>query len=331
MHDPHTKEIIELLSLASDIKARLRQLESHALAEARSGAGVDLALECDRERTLGRARNHLELALEALGSPKWGLTGPIARGPLKITGFHSASIYDAINDLRERKRTDGVAPEAEAAPAPEPAPAVVGPSSAPSVWVQNRVDEIQKALSAALGDDDFFQEEEEPAPKPLGQPEFMGNTDTLSVPELVGFFQLQEKTGVLTIDARQEQFKLEYMRGELIHASSSSSPPGERLGEILVQLGHVSEEELTALLQGKSRAERLGDALRRGDQITEQALIEALEVQVQRIFHRLFDVGGCRFTFREGLEGEPKARVRYNITRLLLETARHHDEQKMAS
>ncbi|MEL6716160.1 MAG: hypothetical protein AAFP86_20425, partial [Planctomycetota bacterium] len=54
-------------------------------------------------------------------------------------------------------------------------------------------------------------------------------------------------------------------------------------------------------------------------------LAQALEVQIQNIFHRLFDLKGCRFTFREGLEGEPRARVRYNVTRLLLETARHRD------
>ena len=62
----------------------------------------------------------------------------------------------------------------------------------------------------------------------------------------------------------------------------------------------------------------------------EEALAEALQVQVQRIFHRLFDVRGCQFAFREGLRGEPSERVRYNITRLLLETARHRDEQRMA-
>ena len=194
-----------------------------------------------------------------------------------------------------------------------------------SVWVQHRVDEIQRALTAAFGDDDFLGGGEE-TPKPFAAPEFIGNTDALSVPELVGFFQLQGKTGVLTIDARQEQFTLEYLRGELIHAASSSSPDGQRLGEVLVKLGHLTESKLERLLAGKSDAERLGDALRRGEVVGEEALAEALQYQIQNIFYRLFDLGGCRFTFREGLEGEPRARVRYNVTRLLLETARHRDE-----
>lgn len=346
MQDLYPQEINDLLALASDVKQRLRQLEGIG-DQAPDGANA----KRPDSGALGRARNHLELAMEALGSPTWGFAS--STGSLPITGFYSSNIYKALKDLREGKGHGKAAePSAETqrlggqpqggtagpilreglpveppAHLPRPPLRVEQPSSEkePSVWVKSRVDEIQRALTAAFGDDEMLPDEEL-QPKPFATPEFMGNTDTLSVPELVGFFQLQGKTGVLTIDARQEQFKLEYLRGELIHAGSSSSPDGERLGEILIQLGHLTEGKLQGLLAGKSQAERLGEALRRGEIISDEALAEALNVQVQRIFYRLFNLGGCRFTFREGLEGEPRARVRYNVTRLLLETARHHDE-----
>lgn len=342
MQDPYSQEITDLLALASDVKARLRQLE---------GVGDQALDRTNRERpesgVLGRVRNHLELAIEALGAPTWGFASSTASLP--ITGFYSSSIYKALKDLRERKgHGNGAQPSTEATrlanrpqaisadpipsdglPQPpvklEPNDRAQSADEEPSAWVKSRVDEIQRALSAAFGDDEMLPDEQL-QPKPFGTPEFMGNTDTLSVPELVGFFQLQGKTGVLTVDARQEQFKLEYLRGELIHAGSSSSPDGERLGQILIQLGHLTEGKLQGLLVGKSQAERLGEALRRGEIISDEALAQALQVQVQRIFYRMFNLGGCRFTFREGLEGEPRARVRYNVTRLLLETARHHDE-----
>lgn len=367
MQDPEAQEIMELLGLASDVKTRLRQLESQASTPTNVGTGASKP-NAPEAATFGRARNHLELALEALGSPTWGFAGAPASS-IEITGFYSSDIYKALKDLREakgrggngksstvrnavpkkerrqakrsgRRRSDEEAEalaqstkrDVDGAPLETPiateGEAAVDQKTS-SVWVQSRVDEIQRALTAAFGDDELLPDFEAP-PKPFASPEFIGNTDTLSVPELVGFFQLQGKTGVLTIDARQEQFKLEYLRGELIHAGSSSSPDGHRLGEVLVRLGHVTEAKLNGLLVGKSDAERLGDALRRGDIVSEDALAQALEYQVQNIFHRLFDLGGCRFTFREGLEGEPRARVRYNVTRLLLETARHRDEQRQA-
>lgn len=401
MQEPKAKEIIELLSHAAEIKTRLRQLESmRALAQKGHGSSQD----SPAPGALLRAKNHLELALEALGTPTWGFASTPASS-LNLTGFYSSDIYKALKDIRSanrggdqgaedgatepeasvsgkrragqpagrrksdrmsqqwaakgrknRKRRD--ASEANDSPGEELLETNSSAASAPasnlqglsidqarglgenvadtpsagrnengggSVWVQHRVDEIKRALTAAFGDDEILPDAES-TPKPFAAPEFMGNTDALSVPELVGFFQLQGKTGVLAIDARHEQFSLEYLRGELIHACSSSSPDGHRLGEVLVQFGHLTESKLERLLAGKSSAERLGDALRRGEVVAEEALAEALQYQVQNIFYRLFDLKGCRFTFREGLEGEPRARVRYNVTRLLLETARHKDE-----
>ncbi len=401
MQTPEAQDIIELLHRVAEIKTRLRQLES---ARTIAAPGDAQPTEAPAPGALVRARNHLELALEALGTPTWGFASTPASS-LKITGFYSSDIYKALKDIRSqasvpdapaqsddaaeeatprsktgnrrtgspagRRKADRMAQRwnsknkkgkkkrsapneaeavasaeevAEGTQAPTIEPVVETAAEAPivqlpepvaeeaegggsSVWVQHRVDEIQRALTAAFGDDEAPAEPEpELAPKPFAAPEFIGNTDALSVPELIGFFQLQGKTGVLTIDARQEQFSLEYLRGELIHACSSSSPDGHRLGEVLVKLGHLTQSKLERLLAGKSSAERLGDALRRGEVVGEDALAEALQYQIQNIFYRLFDLGGCRFTFREGLEGEPSARVRYNVTRLLLETARHRDE-----
>lgn len=346
MDEPRLLEITKLLALASDVKTRLRALETEAMENARGG----LAASEVRASHFARTRSHLELALEALGAPLQPFAGAGLNG-LEITGFHSASIFETLHELRSQGDESGSA-DSETAEAAGTAPDKTKPSDGPaepsgakveagepSVWVKNRVDEIQRALSFALGEDDAFGEESAPdepeapdsaAAPDLDPPQFTGNTDALSVPELVGFFQAQEKTGVLSIDGPDEQFTLEYRKGELIHAGSSCSPPGERLGEILVHLGHMTAEELQSLLADKSGAERLGDVLRRGETIPEEALAEALQVQVQRIFHRLFDVRGCQFAFREGLRGEPSERVRYNITRLLLETARHRDEQRMA-
>ena len=65
----------------------------------------------------------------------------------------------------------------------------------------------------------------------------------------------------------------------------------------------------------------------RGELVPQAELTAALDEQVQHIFHRVFSLPKGRFEFHDGLEGEPSDRVRYNVTRLLLESARHCDEQ----
>lgn len=325
MQDPQAQSIFELLGLASEVKTRLRHLETLA-TELTSEA--HRAAHLPGDAAMGRVRNHLELALQALGQtrPPVEITESSdesgdKNNPLKITGYYSAEVQKALRALREAKGPHPVQDAAEVLGVPF--------KGRGGIWVQNRVDEINRALTFAFGDEEMLPEPDT-SPKPFSAPEFVGSTDVLSIPELIGFFQLQAKTGVLLIESDTEEFTLEYLRGELIHAASSNAPTGERLGEILVDLGHLTARQLDVLLIGKSDAERLGELLRRGDVISEEALSEALQRQVQSIFHRLSDMTGCRFSFREGLEGEPRARVRYNITRLLLQSARKKDEDERA-
>lgn len=54
----------------------------------------------------------------------------------------------------------------------------------------------------------------------------------------------------------------------------------KRLGDLLVESGLISEEQLNSTLRRKSADEKLGDALLREGYITEQQLIEVLEFQL---------------------------------------------------
>lgn len=54
----------------------------------------------------------------------------------------------------------------------------------------------------------------------------------------------------------------------------------KRLGDLLIESGLITDEQLTKTLESKSRDEKLGDALLREGYITEQQLIEVLEFQL---------------------------------------------------
>ena len=54
----------------------------------------------------------------------------------------------------------------------------------------------------------------------------------------------------------------------------------KRLGDLLVESGLITEEQLKVTLEEKSPNQKLGDALLQRGYITEQQLIEVLEFQL---------------------------------------------------
>ena len=75
-----------------------------------------------------------------------------------------------------------------------------------------------------------------------------GNTWTISIAELLHFLAQGRKTGVLWVDSTEENFLLGLVDGHLMHAASSKTPEGLRLGEILVGLGYLTRRQLERFL-----------------------------------------------------------------------------------
>lgn len=252
----------------------------------------------DKPPTIGRlygARKHVELALRDLSG--------------EDTGDASSS-----GALRLATDSDGGRWNAET-------------PAGGQAWVKRSVQDHHRVLTAALGSGGSGTASIPLKPRRTREAEMQGTTDFISVPDLVSLLQSQWKSGTLHVVSPNEHFELQFQSGGLLHASSSASPDGQRLGDILVRRGAIAREELDELLAGKKAADRMGDLLTRGELVPPAELTAALDEQVQHIFHRVFSLPKSRFEFHEGLEGEPSDRVRYNVTRLLLESARHCDEQ----
>lgn len=156
-----------------------------------------------------------------------------------------------------------------------------------------------------------------------------GNSWTIPIPELIGFLSNARKTGALWVHAPNETFLLQIRDGVLLHATSDSTPEGERLGELLVAAGALSAEELTSFLATNKQAGVLGLNLCRAGRISEEKLLVVLAEQVQRLFHRMLSARNSVFRFQEGAELLVQHHVRLNVMQLLLETARTFDERSM--
>ena len=334
MHPPESNA--ELEALMALVEAVRRQLWIERNRFQQHGEVTPLLRSC-----LDRARGHLELAQQSLDQAHTGSASH---------GHGAAAGLEAPLQLEPWHRTPQIQPGAPGQAAPAGDGAAVTPNGvqeagddAPSNWVRGRLDEIGQALEMALGGG--FEEDPAPiasdsnggslgdnvtgasCPAPSAEPQFMGRTDVLSVPDLIGFFQQQNKTGRLEIEHDNETFSLEFTGGALIHAGSSNSPEGERLGEILVRRGALTEARLDRYLAHLASGKKIGTALQHEEIVAPEELAAALRDQVLGIFVRLAKLPGCQFTFREGgIDPDIEGQVRYNVTGLLLESARQMDE-----
>ena len=149
----------------------------------------------------------------------------------------------------------------------------------------------------------------------------------VSAPDLMAFLCSLRKSGVLLIDTAQERFTIELAMGEILHAHGDAAPGKEQLGNVLVELGTLTEELLQQLLSDRSGTRLASRILElglagRGD------LMLALETQVRRSFERLFVSEVREFVFWEGPCVWGDQSMRLNATRLLLDGARAADEHR---
>jgi hypothetical protein len=306
MTGPEVTTLNELRSLADELTEKL-----HGLGES-TASSIELA-------NLDEVRRYATLALEGLGAPRTLVPGAPAPEVIEANRSQILSAYDdeMAEALQELFRASHGAVFDErgalaARPAEDLAPAAPLPASGGPM-------QVAVSLDASTAFDE--------APEPeAGPADFSGHTDAVSVPELIGFFQLQAKSGVLRIEAPREAFSLTYINGDLCRVTSSNSPVGERLGELLVCLGHLTDERLQELMATNEPGMKIGELLQRDGGLPAEAISTALQLQVQGIFGRLCELEGARFTFHAGAGSDTATKRRYNVTHLLLETARRKDE-----
>lgn len=149
-----------------------------------------------------------------------------------------------------------------------------------------------------------------------------GHSQTMSLPSIIEFLSLQKKSGLLKIEAPNETVTLEFTEGEVIHAESDNAPACDRIGAILVDNGEIDEGDLEALLaKHPGRRRSLGMLLEVQEVVSREALVAALETQVQRIFDRLFGNPDAFFEFTETTTDHRETKVRLNVVGLLLGSA----------
>jgi hypothetical protein len=163
-------------------------------------------------------------------------------------------------------------------------------------------------------------------PSPAGtiskQPALRGSAVFVAISDLIGFLGSLSSTGTLNVSTLAEGFTIIFQEGRITHAVSDSAPADERLGDLLVERGGLSQRRLASfLMRNRASSRKLGAALILEEQGTEEELSGALQEQVRRLFVRLFEAEDATFEFHDGVCPEEAIAVKMSVPGLLLESA----------
>ncbi len=163
----------------------------------------------------------------------------------------------------------------------------------------------------------------------------MGLEGTLKVFSLTDIFQmlgLQRKTGVLKVDGEDDTITISFLGGSVVAAESTARRLDNRLGNLLIRAGYVTNEQLErVLVVQRETQQRMGFLLIREGLIDPQELREALRVQIARIVYTAFRWPDGRFHFsQEGtVDYDADHMAPVSIDTILMEAAQMADEWPM--
>lgn len=160
----------------------------------------------------------------------------------------------------------------------------------------------------------------------------MGLEGTLKVFSLTDIFQmlgLQRKTGVLIVEGEDDTVTISFLGGKVVAAESAARRLENRLGNLLIRAGYVTQEQLDRILATQRETQqRMGFLLVRERLVDPQELRQALRLQIARIVYTAFRWPDGRFRFsQEGMvdyDADHMAPV--SIDTILMEAAQMVDE-----
>jgi Domain of unknown function (DUF4388) len=134
----------------------------------------------------------------------------------------------------------------------------------------------------------------------------VGLEGTLKVFSLTDIFQmlgLQRKTGVLVVEGEDDTVTISFLGGQVVAAESAARRLENRLGNLLIRAGYVTQEQLDHVIAvQKETQQRMGFLLVRERLVEPQELRQALRLQIARIVYAAFRWPDGRFRFsQEGM------------------------------
>lgn len=153
-----------------------------------------------------------------------------------------------------------------------------------------------------------------------------GRLGQIGVADLMSFFNMFRKTGILRFGLLGGARDLYFHQGEIVFAASTF--PEDDLGETLCALGKVERADLQKLRQFVSDRAPIGKLLVDKGAVSAKDLWHATRYQVESIVYSLFAFEQGSFSFvAKALEDEEIVRLSMSTQNLIMEGLRRIDER----
>ncbi len=154
-----------------------------------------------------------------------------------------------------------------------------------------------------------------------------GNLKTVPLSDLLQLISTSGKTGMLSISREDQNRSIYFVKGNIVHASSSGSEE-ELLGNIILNRKRIQKADLErALSLQKVTRKKLGTILSEMGLISKEELVEFLRFQIEEIVYRLFGWKSGEFVFYEGkLSSADRNNIQLNTMNVIMEGTRRIDE-----
>jgi hypothetical protein len=189
-------------------------------------------------------------------------------------------------------------------------------------WAQDAILTVSTAAPAAAAPPSALPAQ---ADEPKGKQDERGVGGQSAVVPVFTALQMLSglgKSGSLRVESPQGNFEVLLEKGSVVYAQGVRPEPGERLGEILVVMGVLTEQQLESTLQrAQARGESVGTLLLRDRLVSPEQLSAALAEQACVIFSRIHSAGDARWRFEERMPESTPGGERLDPTPLMLRGA----------
>jgi hypothetical protein len=153
-----------------------------------------------------------------------------------------------------------------------------------------------------------------------------GNLRTMSLPDILQWISIGQKTGTLHLQHRSVQTRIAFREGAIF--SSWSNDPRQSLGQFLLRDRRVTEEQLfKALLRQEEEGRLIGSILVSDRLLSEEDLRRTLRSKAEETIYDLFLWPEGRFEFKEGeLPPDVLIHIDLMIQAVLMEGIRRVDD-----
>src|SRR5512142_1760076 len=155
-----------------------------------------------------------------------------------------------------------------------------------------------------------------------------GTLKDFGIAEILQLIGQQAKSGVLHLESRDDLIHIAIADGNVVRAESAGRKARERLGNLLVRAGIITQEELAYALDAQKRSlRRLGDILVELKLVSKQDLREMTALQTTETVYRLFHWKSGTYEFEPGdVEWDAETVTPLRAESVLMEGFRQVDE-----